>query len=273
MEIQKKPSLKIKESLGRGKAYMTKGETIKGVFYICEAIKMFLKSKLYGTEKTEIEYLIAEAVQLIKSLPDIQPFLPKGFGYTKGKIKKLYVELVDIVKALVEYAKEGKKEEEGDLKELHKRRLLDKLQKLLTKRSVNTALKMVEKYFEEFGKDDQTILEIADEFYSSKNYKEAINLAQKILEKDNKNQKAYKIILNSYMNLKEYKKVEDYYLKALEEFGEHANIFFNLFRLYQGWGKKDKALEAIKKAVELDPENDVYIKALNAFMGTTDKEA
>lgn len=76
---------------------------------VCEGIKLFINSKIYGKDKIEIEYQLAELVQIIRTIPEIAEYLPVDFGYTKGSERILLQALVSTIKRIINEIQEGKK--------------------------------------------------------------------------------------------------------------------------------------------------------------------
>jgi tetratricopeptide (TPR) repeat protein len=252
MNIYKKPAQEAKENFGRAKAFLNKQEVLKGVASTCEGLKVFLRSKLFGTEKIEVEYQIAEVIHMIKTHPHLSSYLPEGFAYHKGSEKQLYNSLVAAVQSMAEALQQESGESEEEDPEVAKRRLLEKMQQSLQSNDRMKASQQLKKIVQEHGGSPGVYSEIADNFYRAGQPKEAVQFARKALERDPKDMTAYRVAVNAFRSLKQYDKAESFYHKALEAFGEHANIYLNLARLYREWGKRDKAAAAAQQALSLD---------------------
>lgn len=252
MNIYKKPAQEAKENLGRAKAFLNKQEVLKGVASACEGLKIFLRTKLYGTEKIELEYQIAEIIHMIKTHPHLSPYLPSDFAYHKGSEKQLYNSLVEAIQNMAQTLQQEREESEEEDPEALKRRLLERMQQSLQSNDRMKASQQLKKIVQEYGGSPGIYSEVADSFYRAGQHKEAIQFARKALDRDPKDMTAYRVAVNAFRSLKQYDQAEAFYRKALGAFGEHANIYLNLARLYREWGKMDNAAAAAKQALSLD---------------------
>jgi tetratricopeptide (TPR) repeat protein len=260
MVINARPSMQVKGLLGRGKAYLNKKEIIKGIMAICEGLKLFLNSKIYGQERIEIDYLLAELSQIISTIPEIKEYFPEDFGYSKGNEKKFLQDLVNIIKKIAKEIGEGndKIKKELDEQEKKKKKLLEMLQEYISKKDYMGAGGVLKKILAEYGGSSDIFVDVANKFYSSGDYEQTIKFCKEALKKDPQNMGAYRMLINFYRFLKDYPAAEKYFKKSLEVFGEHGNIYFNMAKLYKEWQKEDKARASIKKALDLEPENKQY---------------
>lgn len=260
MAINISTSYEIKNTLGRAKAYLNKKEIVKGIMVFCEGIRLFMGSKIFGKDRLDIEYQLADLATLIKTIPEIKEYLPEDFGYVKGKEKKLVQDLIVAIKKIVKEIESGgfKEDNEAKEREERKKKLLDMLQEYLLKKNYMDATTIIRKIISEYGDSSTIFVDIANRFYAAKNFDKAIEFAKDALKKDPKNMNALRVMINSYRFLKNYEAAEKCYKKAIELFGEHGNIYFNMTKLYLEWDKKDAAKESIKKALELEPENEEY---------------
>lgn len=246
----------IKENIGRGKAHLNKQEPLKGIASVCEALKLYLQSKMFGKDKIEIEYLISEVVQIMSQLHILSPYIPSDFQYTRGQERKLYKDLVGIIRSIAEELnKDSNEQEEENSAELKKRKLLEKMESSLLSGKKMQASSHVKKLVEEYGETAENYSYIANIHYQAGMYKEALAYIKKSLNKDPNVIKSYRIAINTLRKLQEYEKAESLFQQALNRFGEHSNIYINMARLYWEWNKPDKAQQAADKAVALDPEN------------------
>lgn len=260
MSITISPAHEIKNTLGRAKAYLNKKEIVKGIMSVCEGVKLFIGSKIYGKDRMEIEYQIAELSDIIKNIPEIKDYLPDNFGYSKGKEKGFLQDLVGSIKKIVKEIESGgiKEDEEAKKMEEKKKRLLDMLQEYLLKKDQMGAASVIKRILSEYKDSPSIFVDIATKFYEAKDYNKALEFCKETLKRDKKNMDAFRIMVNCYRFMENYPAAEMCYKKAIEIFGEHGNIYFNLSRLYLEWDKKEEAKQAIKKALELDPHNNEY---------------
>ena len=257
MTIQPETVREIKEHLGRAKSYLNRHEPIKGIASTCEALKSILQSRLYGTDKIEIEVLLSETVQMVNTTAVISKYLPENFAYQKGQEKALYKDLVAVVQNISEdmQKKSSKQKSEEENEEARKQRLLKTLQNFLESQDKVKAAGNIKKLVKNFGDHPGIYTDIAESFYKAGCYKEALSYVEKSLDKDNQDLRAYKVAVNSFRFLKEYDEAETFFKKALKVFGEHSNIYMNLSKLYLECEKYNQALQAASRALDLDPNN------------------
>ncbi|MFP4167887.1 MAG: tetratricopeptide repeat protein [Desulfonatronovibrionaceae bacterium] len=246
----------IKEHLGRAKSLFNRHEVLRGIVTALEGMKLYFSGRFYGSQKIEIEYMFAEIVQMFTTFNEVKGFLPPGFSYEKGKEREIYQQLIKIIQDMAKSIEEQEAENDSDSEELRRRRLLEKMQACLQSKDKVKAASHMKALVDAYGEDPEVFNDIAEGLYQSGNLDQALVFAEKALAKDKKNQTAYRIIVNVHRHRGDYKKAEQTYRQALKAFGEHANIFLNLHRLYKEWGKPDKAEAAANKALELDPDNE-----------------
>lgn len=254
----------IKENLGRGKSYLNKQEPLKGISSICEALKLYMQNKLFGKDKIEIEYLIVELVQITCQIHILKPYIPSDFEYKRGQEKKLYNDLVGIIRNVAEdLHKESAEQSQVDDPQAKKDKLLQKMQSLLMSGKKMQASSHVKKITEECGDTADIYSHIANIYYQANMYREALSYIKKALNKNPNDIKSYRTAINSLRKLKEYDKAENMFQQALKKFGEHPNIYINMARLYWEWEKPEEAKTTAEKAVSLDPDNEEIQQVLS----------
>jgi len=73
---------------------------------------------------------------------------------------------------------------------------------------------------------------------------------------------------NSYLILKDYKNAERCFLEAIKSFPDHAEAYYGLAGVYMSQNKKEQAIEALNKVIELAPQSKIaayaatYLKKL-----------
>jgi len=82
---------------------------------------------------------------------------------------------------------------------------------------------------------------------------------------DSKNLKAFKALGNLYLEVKNYEDAKQTFSHILnligdsEETGQAAEIYFNLGLVSRAMGREEEALENIKKALKIEPNNPRYL--------------
>ncbi len=257
MMITNTQAREIKENLGRAKSLFNRHEVLRGIITALEGMKIYFTTNIYGSQKIEIEYMFAEIVQMFTTFPEVKKFLPSGFEYKKGKEKEIYQQLVGVIQEMAKSLQEQETDSgAGDEEELRRRRLLENMQAALQSQDKAKAASHMKALVDAYGDGPEIYNEIAENLYQAGQLDQALSFARKALLKDKKNQTAYKIMVNVHRYRGEYEEAEKCYKNALQAFGEHANIYLNLHRLYKEWGKTDHAVAAAKKVLQLDPENE-----------------
>lgn len=256
MQPQQQTAQALKLHLGRAKSFLNKHDYLKGLVSLCEALKGYIQGQFYGTEKMEMSYRIEEIINMLGSFPELSKFLPDNLKYVRGQEKNLYKEIVAVLQKIAEEIKKDESQAQAEADpELERRRLLEKMQAMLLARDHKGASGSLKKIIESYGDDPQIFVEIAEAHYKAGEYQNAVSYALKALKMDNRQMQAYRVAINACRYQKKYSFSESLYQQALQVFGEHANIYLNLARLYREWDKPEEARQSLSRALELEPEN------------------
>lgn len=74
--------------------------------------------------------------------------------------------------------------------------------------------------------------------------------------------KSYQNIAAIHFEKEEYEVAETYTKKAIEIFPTNPQLYANLAVVYMRENKKNLAVEAFQKALQLDPQNEVAIQGI-----------
>ena len=247
----------LKLNLGRSKSFLNKHEYLKGLVSLCEALKSFIQGQFYGTEKIEISYRIEEITNMLASFPNLSTYLPENLKYVRGQERELYKDLVSVLHKIAADLKSNEIKPDPEVNaELEKRRLLEKMQEMLLARDSGGVARNLKQIVQAYGDDPQIFVDIAEAYYQAGEYSHALSYALKALKMDKRQMQAYRVAINACRYQKKYDFSEKLYFQALKVFGEHANIYFNMAKLYREWNKPQQAKESLDKAMELEPDNN-----------------
>ena len=106
------------------------------------------------------------------------------------------------------------------------------------------------------------LVEEADDFFTAGDLKSSEKLYLKAAAKDPRNVKIYSRLGTLYLKQDNFADARDALLAALNIDNTVATRHYNLSLAYSGLHAREKAKVAIKKAIDIDPENQKYQKVL-----------
>lgn len=254
------PAKEIKTRIGKAKVYLNKHQAIRCMAEVLGAIKIHIvcQKKLVGAEKIEIEYSLDELMTGLGAFAELQPYISEPLGYKRGSERASYMQLLGILQKIsadMQSGGTGGDSEEAEAKR-KQQALLDKLEEFLLKGDQMMVAAITKKLMAESGGDSNMLMDMAERFYKSKDWKGVLGYAREAIRKNPKEMRAYKLAINAYRNLKEYEQALVLFKQAISVFGHHPNIYVNLAKLYYEWGKPKKAFDSARMALKLDPNND-----------------
>ena len=120
------------------------------------------------------------------------------------------------------------------------------------------AIKEYEKALELNENYTEAYINLGMIYLNAKSYKVAVSMFKKALHTNSSSPEAYKELANSYLFMRDYENAEKSYRKALEIGFLNSHSLFqtynNIALCYRADGTYDKALENLKKAFELRPD-------------------
>ncbi len=254
------PAKEIKTRIGKAKVYLNKHQAVRCMAEVLGAIKIHIvcQKKLLGTDKIEIEYSLDELMNGLNAFAELQPYLPEPLSYKRGNERASYMQLLEMLKRISADMQSGAPREDPEAAEAKRKQqaLLDKLEDFLLKGDQMMVAAITKKLLAESGGDSGMLMDMAERYYKSKDWKGVIGYALDAIRKNPKEMRAYKLAINAHRNLKEYEQALGLFKQALGVFGHHPNIYINLAKLYYEWGKPKKAQDCARMALKLDPANE-----------------
>lgn len=95
-----KPVQDIIQHLSRAKAAFSKGQTLRPMVSVAEALKVMLTAQLHSVDAQKVASLMRENLQNISRLEAVKKLHPDPFAYQKGGEKRLLAELVPIIRGI-----------------------------------------------------------------------------------------------------------------------------------------------------------------------------
>ncbi len=160
--------------------------------------------------------------------------------------------------------KESSFEDDGiknDLKELtpttisHVRKLIDEADKEFENKNYDKALTILREANRKKPFDSEILYKIAFIHYTNQNYKDAIEALEDALKADKSDPDIYSLMASSYRQLGGFanlNKAEEYIKDAIYLDKNTPKYYYNLGNIYQDKGKKEDAIWAYKKSLEID---------------------
>lgn len=269
------PAKEIKTHVGRAKIYLNKRQALRCMAEVLNAVKIHIaaQKRVIGPERFEIEYSIDELMTAISVLPELQPYIAEPLSYKRGQERAAFSRMVDILKRISKDMESDSAGVDAEAEARKKRdELLNRLEEFLRKGDPIMAASSVKKLLAESNGDAHVLMDVADRFYQVKDWRSVLQFALEAMRKDPKEMRAYKLAINAYRYLSEYDHALELYQKAITVFGHHPNIYVNLAKLYQEWGKPREALAAAQTAVKLDPADEDALKLFAALTENRDPE-
>lgn len=253
------PAREIKSHIGRARVFLNKRHALRCMAEVLQAVKLHIASqgKLLGAEKYEIEFMIDELMTGLSAMPELKPYLSEPFSYKRGTERTAFNSMVDLLKRISKDLENGGPVEEPDIED-HRRRdaLLDRLEACLRKGDQMMAAACIKRLMEECSGDSYLLMDVAERFYKMRDWRSVLHYALEGIRRNPKEMRAYKLAVNAHRYLAEYDKAQGLYQKAIAVFGHHPNIYVNLAKLYQEWGKLKPAFDAACMTLRLEPGNE-----------------
>lgn len=254
------PAKEIKTRIGKAKIYLNKRQAVRCMAELLGAVKIHIacQKKLVGAEKIEIEYTLDELMSGLSALPELQPYLPEPLSYKRGGERDAFSRMIEILKRISKDLESGGAEEDPEEVEARRKRnaLLDRMEDFLLKGDQMMVAACIKKLVEESGGDSYVLMDVAERYYRAHDWRSVLQYALEAIRKNPKEMRAYKLAINAHRFLSEYDEALGLYKKAIAVFGHHANIYVNLAKLYQEWGKLKPAFDAARMTLRLDPDNE-----------------
>ncbi len=247
-----KPAKIIEEHLSRAKAAFFKGETLKPLVSLAEALKLVLTEEIHSMDMPRIGSLLRENFQNMLKMEAVKKIHPAPFIYKKGEEKNLLKALLPVIK---------KVQEEMDretLEAMRQRKMkIDQFiiqgRKYLEKENILEAQRSFRSAVEEYVDEEPLFTIIADNLVAAGYSKEPLEYLKRALEIDPDNRKVCELVYAAFEKAGDFSAAEDFFQNAVRKHGETAQLLLGLGRVRVKLKKFPEAEDAAKKALALDP--------------------
>lgn len=254
-----KPSKVVKEHVARAKsALLNKGDVVKSIEFLIEAVKVVMGGKIYGREKFEVEILIQEYLVEFNRHPQVREFFSARnihktpyIKYARNKERRL-LEFMTAAKKLMASDSVKAVSDKETAREEKKEALIQEGQRLLDAGDHPKGKATLHKVAELFRNDEGLQTDLGLRFLKAGLYFEAAEMLEEAIAQNPKDSKAVTYAVQAYRSAREFPKMEKLYKTALKVFGIHPVTLLNMAKMYVEWRKYDKAYDYAKQAYDAD---------------------
>jgi tetratricopeptide (TPR) repeat protein len=244
----------IREDIARARSYAKKGDYLRTLFCMANAIKNLLMSPVFGAEKFQIYAHLDEALRDLNKMPMIAKLFPKGLSYQRGKEKAFYITLTRLHKKL------GEAMEKSRVAKIRKRLcILDdnmiKAAKLVEANDPLNARKLYRKISEHFQDIDGIDSDIGNRMSQFGMFAEAIEYLTKALEVSKSDIRANNALITCYEGMNETDKALEAIKECMRWVGVSENLYLRVAKLQlkkREWGE---VYNNAKAALDRNPLN------------------
>ncbi|MDY7000379.1 MAG: tetratricopeptide repeat protein [Thermodesulfobacteriota bacterium] len=242
----------VEEHLSRAKVAFLKGETLKPLLSLAEALKLVLTQKISSMDMPRIGSLLRENFQNMTKMEAVKKIHPAPFIYKKGEEKNLLRALLPVIKKVREEM------ERESLEAMRQRKTkIDQLiiqgRKYLEKKNILEAQRSFRGAVEEHVDEDAMFTIIADNLITAGYSKEPLEYLKRALERDPDSRKACELAYAAFEKAGDFSAAEGFFENTVKKRGESAHLLLGLGRVQMKLKKFPEAGAAAKKALTLDP--------------------
>jgi tetratricopeptide (TPR) repeat protein len=265
-----KPSKVVKEHVARAKStLLSKGDVIKSVEFLIEAVKIVMGGKIYGREKFEVEILIQEYLVEFNRHPQVRDFFSARnihktpyVKYTRNKERRL-LEFMTAAKKLMASDTLKAQVDQDSARMEKKESLIQEGQSFLDAGEHPKGKAVLHRVAEVYRNDEGLHTDLGLRFLKAGLYFEAAEMLEEAIAQNPKDSKAVTYAVQAYKSAREFPKMEKLYKTALKVFGVHPMTLLNMAKMYMEWRKYDKAYDYAKQALDADSSLDEAKKIMD----------
>jgi len=246
-----KPVQTVIQHLSRAKAAFAKGQTLKPMVSVAEALKVLLTAELHSTEVQQVGSLLRENLQNISKIPAVAALRSEPFSYNKGEEKKVLAQLVPLIKQL--HADRKKDSMEAiRARKLNIDRAIIHAQNALAGGKLDEA----KEYFRQAAllhvDEDAMFLIIATKLQEGEFFKESFEYLRQALQKNNNDRKACEMVVAAAKKVGNADRGLTLLKKIREKQGDAPHLVFALAQLTAQKKQFTDAAKLCKEALALD---------------------
>jgi len=246
------PVQTVVQHLNRSKAAFLKGETLRPLVSVAEALKIVITTQIHSQDMSKIATLLRDNLQNISKMQEVAKHLPEPLTYQPGAEKQILAQIIPLVKTL---HKERKRE---GMDAVRARKLkIDHAIIHGTKAVQAGKFDEAKKYFREATNlhtdEDAMFLIIADRLQAAEVYKESFEYLRSALQVNPNDRKACDMVVTASEKIGNIERGAILLKKISDKKGATAHLNFALARLSgakKQWAEAEKFATA---ALELNP--------------------
>lgn len=251
----------ITQGIARAKSYARRGESVRALDTILDALNSYDPKAVIGKAKFETSVLIEEAVQELNHDPQIIKILQQLSGsndfkisYKAGGEAKLTAALSLLKNVLEKQSSESAASADADAA-TRCADLWAKGKALMDSGESGKGRAVLKRMAEEFGAQPGVLQNVGEAFVEKGFALDGIVFLQEAVERFAQEPSAYSCLINAHIELAQYQEAEKLYKDVLRRFGQHPKTLLNMTKLYKLWRNKDKVYSCANQVLQLDPEN------------------
>jgi len=250
--MAEKPSKIATEHLNRAKAAYLKGEALKPLVSVAEAVKVMAVNPIHSMDLGPVATLLRELLGSLNKDETVRQHAPGNFAYAKGSEKQLY-------SALVATARKLKEEMDREsLEAMRERKLkIDRAiisgQRFLEHGNVPEAQRSFREAVELHVDEDAMFLIIPEKLQKAGCFRESLEYLKRALKTNPNERKACELAAEAYEQVKDAAAGAAFLADIVAKGGNSPHLFLALARLHLAARKLPEAAAALKQCLELEP--------------------
>ena len=250
--MAEKPAKLAIEHLNRAKAAYLKGETLRPLVSVAEAVKVMATSTIHSMDIGPVATLLREMLGSLVKDEKVRKFVAGSLGYVKGQEKQLYTALASAARKLKEEM------DRETLEAMRERKLkIDRAiiggQKLLDQGNVPEAQRSFREAVELHVDEDAMFLIIPDKLQKANCFKESLEYLKRALKINPSERKACELAAEAYVQISDPAAGVALFTDLALKGGDGPHFHLALARLNLAAKKLPEAAAALKKCLELEP--------------------
>ncbi len=242
----------FKEEIARAKNYYHRHEVLRSMISFATAMRTMFKARLMGRDKTEASGALREMTGLYSRTEEVKKFAPNGLRFVPGKEKQLLMQVVALVKKVQgEMVKES--QEEARRRKLKIDRLLIRAEKHLEHKKISEAEEAFQEAVSLYVDEHKLYFVISSKLLKADYPRQALKYLHKGLEVDPEEEHNYRLLAEAHEKLGDLEKAEKALKDSLAKFGDDFRTWVQYGNMLLRAKRLKEALEAAKKAIDLDP--------------------
>lgn len=247
-----KPAKVAMEHLNRAKATYLKGEALRPLVSVAEAVKIMAASPIHSMEIGLVATLLREMLGNLNKDEKVKPHAGGTLAYVKGQEKQLYGQLAGAARKLKEEM------DRESLEAMRERKLkIDRAiiagQKLLDQGNVPEAQRSFREAAELHVDEDAMFLIIPDKLQKAGHFKESLEYLKRALKINPNERKACELAAEAYAQVGDPAAGVALFTEVAAKGGDGSQPQLALSRLHLAAGNLPAAAAALKRCVELEP--------------------